>query len=63
MTFGRPMMLGSSDTWPNPQIVDEEFLEVDPAAPDAVQPLGSPAKAAFFVNVLKLSHITADILR
>lgn len=63
MTFGRPLMLQSLQLGPLPQMVDDEYLATDPTAPDGSQPQTIPPKSAYFVSVVKLSNITADILR
>lgn len=63
MTFGRPLMLEAGTLCPFPLEVDEAFLNADRATPNTSQPLNQPAKSVFFVRILKLSNITADILR
>jgi len=46
-----------------PQIIDEEYLTSDPMQPDGSQPADVPATCAYFVFVVRLSNLTADILR
>lgn len=63
MTFGRPLMLQLKSSTPLPEVVDEEFLTTTADADNGTQPPEIPAKCAFFVSTIKLSHITAEILR
>ncbi|RDL36234.1 uncharacterized protein BP5553_06846 [Venustampulla echinocandica] len=62
MTFGRPLMLEHPSLGPLPQMIDEEYLAIDPAVPHGCQPRDIPAKSAYLVSVLQLSNITAEIL-
>lgn len=63
MTFGRPLMLDNPPSCPPPQMVDDEYLSTDSRADDGTQPANIPSRTAYFVNVFKLSDITAEILR
>ncbi|GJC81845.1 sorbicillinoid biosynthetic cluster transcription factor 2 [Colletotrichum liriopes] len=63
MTFGRPLMLELKSSAPLPEMVDDEFLATAADAEDGSQPPRVPAKCAFFISIIKLSHITAEVLR
>ncbi|ETS76295.1 hypothetical protein PFICI_11682 [Pestalotiopsis fici W106-1] len=63
MTFGRPLMLELKSSTPLPAMIDDEHLATTPDADDGTQPSSTPARCAFFVSIIKLSHITAEILR
>lgn len=56
-------MLELQHTGPLPQMIDDEFLTITAGAKDGSQPLGVPAKSAFFISIIKLSNITAEVLR
>ncbi|GKT84676.1 hypothetical protein Ct61P_02526 [Colletotrichum tofieldiae] len=63
MTFGRRLMLELKSSAPLPEMVDDEFLATAADAEDGSQPPRVPAKCAFFTSIIKLSHITAEVLR
>lgn len=63
MTFGRPSMLHSPHHTTLPQMIDDEYFAVDVDEADRQQPLEIPCKSAYFASIVKLSDITAEILR
>lgn len=63
MTFGRPPMLAVKSAAPLPQMIDDEHLAMTVDAEDGIQPPMAPARCGFYLAIIKLSHITADILR
>lgn len=56
-------MLQLKSPTPLPEVVDDEFLTTAADADKGAQPPETPAKCAFFVSIIKLSHITAEVLR
>ncbi len=56
-------MLELKSAAPLPQMIDDEFLTTAVGAEDGTQPPHLPAKCAFFIAIIKLSHITAEVLR
>lgn len=56
-------MLDLQSSGPLPQIIDDEFLTTTTGAGNGSQPLGIPARSAFFVSIIKLSNITAEVLK
>lgn len=63
MTFGRPLMLELRSTAPLPAMIDDEFLTATANVASGTQPADVPAKSAFFVSIIQLSNITAEVLR
>jgi hypothetical protein len=63
MTFGRPLMLELKSSAPLPEMIDDEFLSTGTQEEEGIQPTHLPARCAFFISIIKLSHITAEILR
>lgn len=55
-------MLELKSSTPLPEMIDDEYLAIN-AGTTNEQPPGTPARCAFFVSIIKLSHITAEILR
>ena len=56
-------MLELKSSAPLPEMIDEEFLTMDPEGDAGSQPAQVPARCAFFLSIIKLSHVTAEILR
>ncbi|KXJ88644.1 FAD dependent oxidoreductase-domain-containing protein [Microdochium bolleyi] len=63
MTFGRPPMLEVKSAAPLPQMIDDEYLTMAANSEEGVQPPATPVRCAFYLAIIKLSHITTEILR
>lgn len=44
-------------------MIDDEYFAMDVDEDDRQQPPGIPCKSAYFTSIVKLSDITAEILR
>lgn len=63
ITYGHFPAGGASKVSPLPQLVDDEFMELDPALPDKEQPPDIPSRIAFFRYSMPLSDIVTYLVR